>query len=63
MINTEFIKSKKVETKGLEFLIEGRRTQKGTPYYMLTTSCGSFRLASMESVLDFINNNSFGHVE
>lgn len=48
-----------VNTNKLLWLIEAHKTDKGDTYYMVRTQVLDIRFSSIDSVLDFINHNSF----
>lgn len=48
-----------VNTQKLLWLIEAHRADNGKDYYMVRTAVMDIRFSSIDSVLDFINHNSF----
>ena len=52
-----------IDTCRLNFIVESRQDSSGNTSYYVTTSVGRVHFHSMDSVLDFINSNSFGYVQ
>lgn len=48
-----------VNTQKLLWLIEAHRADNGKDYYIVRTAVMDIRFSSIDSVLDFINHNSF----
>ena len=47
----------------INYIISSHQSDKGRTYFKVYTSSGVFLFHSMESVLDFINSNTFGYLE
>lgn len=47
----------------INYIISSHQSDPGRTYFKVYTSSGVFLFHSMESVLDFINSNTFGYLE
>lgn len=51
-----------IDKTRLQLVIEQHKSQSGETYYVVSCACGRLCFRKLDSVLDLLNNNSFGYV-